>query len=226
MLSPSICFDIWKVDTATGAANISSIVSSSIPLNPSFIEIGINIRGTKISLFNTIITVCFKYSFMWLNENDPPSSISDSGVAIFAMSLIDFSTNVGRVMLRVTNKIPTADAMISGFVIIPFRIFLKFISPSLNNSKEITDKRLNNGTMTAISNAVVPIFPSPYIEVAIGIPNITKLLLNIPWIITPRFLLSFSILGIRKHRIMNKITIELTEKIIRLILKELFTSLW
>ena len=97
-----------------------------------------------------------------------------------AMSLTDFSINVGRVMLRVTNKIPIADAIISGFVIIPLRIFFKFISPSLNNSKEITDKRLNSGTMTAISNAVVPIFPSPYIEVAIGIPNITKLLLNIP----------------------------------------------
>ena len=35
---------------------------------------------------------------MWLNENDPPSSINDSGVAILAMSLTDFSINVGRVM--------------------------------------------------------------------------------------------------------------------------------
>ena len=112
MLSPSICFDIWKVETATGAANISSIVSNSIPLNPSFIAIGINIRGTKISLLKTIIIVWFKYSFMWLNENDPPSSINDSGVAILAMSLTDFSINVGRVMLRVTNKIPIADAII------------------------------------------------------------------------------------------------------------------
>ena len=38
--------------------------------------------------------------------------------------------------------IPINEAIISGFVIIPFNIFLQSISPSLNTSNEITDKRL------------------------------------------------------------------------------------
>ena len=93
--SESICFAIWNVDTAVGEANIINNVSSSISLNPSAIDIGINTSGTSTNLLETTNIMWLIYSFISEKENDPPNNISDKGVASFDTSLIDFSRNVG-----------------------------------------------------------------------------------------------------------------------------------
>ena len=138
------------------------------------------------------------------NEKEAPSNIKESGVAIFDMSLIVTSKKVGSFIPITSILKPKNDPIIRGFVTIPWVTFLTFTFPPLKVSKQTTASTLNVGTTTPISSAVTPIFPSPAKDVATGIPNKTKLLRNIPWIITPLFELSFSKIGTIKSKIMNK----------------------
>ena len=138
------------------------------------------IHGVNIVFPTTAIVVCFRYFFILSNLKDAPSSISESGVAIFETSLIVFSIAVGILILRSKVSIPKQDAIISGFFIIPIDIFLKSGLPPLKVSSAITDKILNSVTITAIKRAATPTFSLPNKDSVIGIPNITKLLLNSP----------------------------------------------
>ena len=89
-LSESICWAIVKDEIAVGAANIIISVVSSTPLYPNIIHIGSMIHGVNIVFPTTAIVVCFRYFFILSNLKDAPSSISESGVAIFETSLIVF----------------------------------------------------------------------------------------------------------------------------------------
>ena len=98
------------------AANIIIVsVSKLTPLYPNIIHIGSMIHGINIVFPTTAIVVCFRYFFILSNLKDAPSSISESGVAIFETSLIVFSIAVGILFLRSKVSTPKQDAIISGF---------------------------------------------------------------------------------------------------------------
>jgi len=112
---------------------------------------------------------------------------------------MDFSIAVGSFIPKIRKNSPIADVIIKGLVIIPFRVFLISSFPHLKISKDITANILKKGTTVAISIATTPTLSPLNREHATGRPNIIKLLRNIPCIKTPRFLLSFSIRGMRMH---------------------------
>ena len=132
------------------------------------------IHGVNIVFPTTAIVVCFRYFFILPNLKDAPSSISESGVAIFETSLIVFSIAVGILILRSKVSIPKQDAIISGFFIIPIDIFLKLGLPPLKVSSAITDKILNSVTITAIKRAATPTFSLPNKDSVIGMTEYYK----------------------------------------------------
>ena len=91
------------------------------------------IHGVNIVFPTTAIVVCFRF-FILSNLKDAPSSISESGVAIFETSLIVFSIAVGILILRSKVSIPKQDAIISGFYY-SIDIFLKSGLPPLKVSE-------------------------------------------------------------------------------------------
>ena len=77
-----------------------------------------NISGAKTNFPKTTMIVSFRYFFTLEKENEAPSSVKDKGVAIFEISLIVFTMNVGSFILRISNNKPRQAPIIRGFVTI------------------------------------------------------------------------------------------------------------
>lgn len=79
----------------------------------------INISGEITNFPKTTMIVSFRYFFTLEKEKEAPSSVNDKGVAIFEISLIVLTINIGSFILKINNNKPKKAPMIRGFVTIP-----------------------------------------------------------------------------------------------------------
>ena len=118
----------------------------------------------------------------------------------------------GRYQPKWLKAIPSREAMISGFVAIPKSTPQRLGRWPLNISRASTARALNMGITMAISSEAVPAALSPKRDMAMGIPKSTKLLLNIPWSMTPRRELSCSVSNTSTRDTRNSISTPATAK--------------
>lgn len=151
--SLSICWAIVNEDIAGGAANAISIEVNSIPLNPIRIAAAEPIRGTAISLPNVQISTSLMSCFTLSNLKNAPSKTMERGEATPAMEDIVESMTCGKLRPEKLTTNPNRVARIRGLVMMDLRIFAIFGFSPLKTSRVITARKLNSGTIIAVSRA-------------------------------------------------------------------------
>ena len=114
-------------ETAHGDAKSPISDTKSTPLIPISAAVPRQSAGTTTSLAIMQIMRLREQPFMLSNVTDAPSTISASGVATAAISETVLSIVSGRLILNATDKSPSAEPIISGFLAMPFKIFSTFI---------------------------------------------------------------------------------------------------